>query len=153
MNPKVAVIGLAVVVVAVVLVLVFGAVRPTGQTTDARPGLDSALGWLRSTGSVPYGDLATGDVDCADPSAEAFVVPGGGSCAVPVPDHGSLELCATSGQVTLLVDGERYPAQHFGPDGLACPDDVQIDLYDSAATLLIRCALGEACSVEVPEPR
>lgn len=152
MKLKIAVVGLAVVVVGFVLLLVYGAVRPDGGTGDARPGVDQALGWLRDTRAVTFDDLAEADPPCLERDASVLAVGPGLTCRVDLPDSGSLTLCTQQGSATIAVVGSDFPAQRFGPGELDCAGAASIDLYDSDNRLLVACALGDACVLAVPEP-
>ncbi len=152
MKPKVAVIGLAIVVVAFVLLLVYAGVRPEAAGAGARSGVDRALGWLRSTRAITFDDLAATGAACVDPEDRVLAVASGASCAVDLPDSGSLSLCAQQGSATVAVDGADYPAQRFGPGELECPAAPTIDLYDRDNRLSVACALGGECRLTVRTP-
>lgn len=152
MRPKVAVIGLAVIVVVFVLALVYGAARPDSAGADPRQGVERALGWLQSSRAVTFDDLVTANQPCLDPPNRRIEVGGGQSCRLELPDSGSLTLCTTQGSATVSADGADYPAQRFDPGDLDCEQPPSINLYDTANTLTVLCSLGATCQLPVLEP-
>lgn len=152
MKPKVAVIGLALLVVAFVLLLVYIGVRPDAAGAGARSRVDQALGWLRSTGAITFDDVAASGAACVDSEERVLAVAPGTSCVVALPDSGSLSPCALEGSATLIVDGADYPAQRFGPGELGCDAGPTIDLYDRDNSMLVACAVGGECRLAIRTP-
>ncbi len=158
MNPRAAVVVLLAVLVVVVLAVFFGAVRPSVPPPDAgRGSVESLLGWLRSRVAVTVEDLARGRPGCEDAATGTFVVAGGTTCRVALPDEGAFGLCAVEtvdGLATAVVGGSRFPAGTLGPDDLGCAEPAQVDVYDEDMVLSLVCdPPGAVCRFGVEAPR
>ncbi|GAA1974906.1 hypothetical protein [Microbacterium pumilum] len=147
---KVMIVVLVAIVVAVVLVLFYGSLRPEGESDQAQGGVGGGLGWLVPRPSLDFADVA--DADCADATIPGFVV-GAAGCAIPLPDPAQITLCAPDpATVIVRTEGKEYPAQTVKASALSCSDPQPVPIYDDDTTMTIQCVLIATCTVVVVEP-
>lgn len=149
---KAFVIALTAIVVAAILVMVYGSQQPSGGADGAHGGVDRGFGWL-----VPDRPLSIDDLDapCLDESGTQLVVAGSGTCGFDVPDPASLLLCSDAETpIEVTTDGEEYPAQTVSGADVTCGSQERIPIYDTATTVTIRCLAPSAvaCRVSVLQP-
>ena len=149
---KAFVIALTAIVVAVVLVIFYGAMRPDGDLDSAKKGVDRAFGRLVPDRPLAFEDL---DAPCADDESQQLVVVGSSTCDFGVPDRSSLLLCIDPPtEIQVTTDGEEYPAQEVASADVTCGTEKTIPIYDAGTTVAIRCDAPSAvvCRVFVLQP-
>lgn len=149
MNVKVFVVVLVGVVVAAALVMFYGALRPPASPDSARGGVGGTLGWLDTSRTLTFGDVA--EAPCAVDDLEAFVVPAQTACELEAPEPSRLVLCTdVPDAVIVRAKGSQYPAQDVDSADLSCPEPEPIPIYDDATVLTLTCApLAGECVVRV----
>jgi hypothetical protein len=149
MNVKVFVVLLVVLVVAFVLVVFYGAVRPDATADESRGGVEGGFGGLAPMRVLSFDDVA--DAECADPGIVGFGVPANGRCEVLLPDRSEIALCAET-PVAVTTDGDDYPEQRIDVGDLECDDPDPIPIYDAGTVLTIECLGLAPCAVRVIPP-
>lgn len=144
---KVVIITLVVVAVLAIAVL---AVRPGGASESVDPPayvqlVDSLSPKVR----VRAADVA--GKNCWDDGG-VFSVPSGSSCSSPLPDQANqLRICVAQGSVSSVrIDGQKYAPADADLNGLACPSNNPIRLYDEGSSLIVTCAAtGTPCRLQL----
>lgn len=151
MNVKVLVVVLVGLVVAVALVLFYGALRPAGEPDAARGGVEGGLGWIAPSPTLTFEDVAT--ASCADPAIQGFTIPANGVCRVRVPNPAGIVLCTDDApSVEVRTNGEDYPPQRVDAEKLSCEKPGRIPFYDTETRLVMRCVGLATCAVRVVPP-
>lgn len=151
MNVKVVVVILVAFVVAVGLVLFYGALRPNNGADDAQKGVGGSLGWLVPSRILTFDDVQ--DAACARPDTLSLVVAPGTRCTVPLPSPSEIYLCSDQPtSLSVRTKGDDYPEQRVDTDHLSCTTAQRIPIYDTATILTVRCLGLTTCAVRIVEP-
>ncbi|WP_194410455.1 hypothetical protein [Microbacterium cremeum] len=152
MNVKFFVVVLVALVVAAVLVIFYGAVRPPATPDDARGGVEGPLGWLDRSRTLTFADVA--DAPCAIEELETLFVPAQTACDIELPEPARLVLCTDAPDAMIVrTKGSQYPAQDVDSADLSCTEPEPIPVYDDGTVLTLTCvAVADECVVRVLSP-